>query len=65
MLCRFSVAQQDGEHRKQMDAFLDIQGHGAPAAELLQQVALLSPGQLAIKHGRTSVFPSVGVYVRK
>lgn len=51
----FYVAQQDGDYGKQMDASIEIQGHGA---ELLQQVALLFlQGQLAIKHGRTSVFP--------
>lgn len=35
--------------RKQMEASIHIQGHGAPAAELIQQVALLSPGAASNK----------------
>ena len=49
MLCMFNASQQDGEYRKQMDASIQIQGHGLPAAELLQQVALLSPGATSYK----------------
>lgn len=61
----FNVAQQDGEHGKQMDTSIGIQGHGAAAAEPLQQVALLSPGAASYKTRKNICFSSVGVYARK
>lgn len=62
---RFNVAQPDGEYGKQMDGSIKAQGHGAPAAEPLQQVALLSPGAASYKTQKNSCFLCVGVYVRK
>lgn len=44
-----SKPQLYGVQRKQMEASIHIQGHGAPAAELIQQVALLSPGAASNK----------------
>lgn len=44
-----SKPQLYGVQRKQMEASIHIQGHGAPAVELIQQVALLSPGAASNK----------------
>lgn len=56
---RFNAAQPDGEYRKQMDASIKTQGHGAAAAELFQQVALLSPGAADYKTPEEHLFFSV------
>lgn len=45
-----------------MDASIDIQGRGAPAAELFQQVALLSPGAASNKTRKNICFFGVGVH---
>lgn len=50
---------------KQMDVSIESQGHGAPAAELLQQVALLSPGESRYKTRKNICFRHAAVCVCK
>lgn len=57
------IQQRDGVYGKQMDACIDIQGRGAPATEqgdLLQQVALRSPGAASYKTWKNIWCVSVG-----
>ena len=58
-----NAEQQDGEYGKQMDASIKIQGQGTPTAELLHQVALLSPGAASYKTRKNICFSRVGVCV--
>lgn len=47
-----------------MDTSVETRGHGAPAAELLQQVALLSPGAAGYKTPKNICFFRVGAIAR-